>query len=223
MMLEGLRLLYLHGFGSGPCSRKAQFFSERLRSRGIPLDIPDLTEGEFERLTVTRQLHLLERLLDGRPAVLIGSSLGGYLAALYASRHAEIARVLLLAPAFDFPRLWMRELGPERIAEWKAAGTMLVHNHAHGCPMPLDFEFLDDARAYDPFPSFDQPALIVHGDRDPVVPVEHSIQFEATHPATRLVRLDSEHELTDVLGRIWVETHSFLLGERCSPSAKLKQ
>jgi uncharacterized protein len=212
MLLDGLRLLYLHGFGSGPGSRKAQFFSERLRSCGIPLEIPDLTEGEFERLTVTRQLRLVERLLDGRPAVLIGSSLGGYLAALYASRHAEIARLLLLAPAFDFPHLWIRELGRERVAEWRAAGTMPVYNHTHGRPMPLHFEFLDDARAYHPFPSFRQPALIVHGDRDPVVPVEHSIQFQATHPATRLVRLDSAHELTDVLDRIWQEAESFLLG-----------
>jgi uncharacterized protein len=211
MMLDCLRLLYLHGFGSGPGSRKAQFFSERLRCCGIPLEIPDLTEGEFERMTVTRQLHLLERLLHGRPAVLIGSSLGGYLAALYASRHREIARLLLLAPAFDFPRLWRRELGPERVAEWKTTGSMLVYNHAHGRPMPLHFEFLDDADGYHPFPSFDQPALIVHGDRDSVVPVEHSIRFQATHPATRLVRLDSAHELTDVLDRIWEEAQSFLL------------
>jgi pimeloyl-ACP methyl ester carboxylesterase len=211
MTLDGLRVLYLHGFASSPASRKAQLFFERLGSLGIQLEIPDLTEGDFTRLTVTRQLHLLERLLAGEPAVLIGSSLGGYLAALYASRHAEVARLILLAPAFDFYRLWTQELGPERIDQWKANGTMLVFHHAHGREMPLGFEFLEDARAYDPFPSFAQPALLFHGDRDSIVPVEHSVTFQKTHSGTRLVRLDSGHELTDVLEPIWLEARSFLL------------
>ena len=207
-----MRVLYLHGFASGSGSRKAQFFSEKLHALGIRLEIPDLAAGDFARLTVTGQLHLLARLLAGQPALLIGSSLGGYLAALYASLHAEIARLILLAPAFDFYRLWTLELGPERLQEWKATGTLLVYHHAHGRRMPLNFEFLEDARAYDPFPSFAQPAVIFHGSRDPVVPLEHSVRFQAAHPATRLVRLDSAHELTDVLDAIWVEAESFLAG-----------
>jgi pimeloyl-ACP methyl ester carboxylesterase len=211
MTLDSLRVLYLHGFASGPSSRKARFLADRLRSAGTQLEAPDLTEGDFTRLTVTRQLHLLDRLLAGQPAVLIGSSLGGYLAALYASRHAEVARLILLAPAFDFYRLWTLDLGPERIDQWRANGTTLVFNHAHGREMPLDFGFLEDARTYPPFPSFPQPALIFHGNRDPVVPVEHSIAFQKAHPATRLIRLDSAHELTDVLEPIWREVQPFLL------------
>lgn len=211
MMSAGLRVLYLHGFASSPRSRKAQFFAERLRSSGIRLEIPDLAEGDFCQLTITSQLEVLKRTLAGAPALLIGSSLGGYLAALYASLHAEVARVILLAPAFDVHRLWSVQLGRERVAEWEANGTMLVFHHRQGREVPLNFQFLADAGRYDAYPSFSQPALIFHGNRDPVVPVEHSVRFQAAHPAARLVRLDSEHELTDVLETLWLEAQSFLL------------
>lgn len=210
MTLADLRVFYLHGFGSGPGSRKAQFFSEKLQGLGIRIEIPDLNEGDFPHLTLTRQLHQLENLLARQPAVLIGSSLGGYLAALYASLHAEVARLLLLAPAFDFCTLWTRQLGAERVEQWRARGTMLVFNYAAGAEMPLHFEFLKDTRDHPPYPDFVQPALIVHGEHDPTVPIAHSIHFQAGHPARRLLRLNSGHELTDALDKIWAEAQSFL-------------
>ncbi|MBV9404994.1 MAG: hypothetical protein JO211_06600, partial [Acidobacteriaceae bacterium] len=58
MTLADLRVFYLHGFGSGPGSQKAQFFSEKLQRLGIRIEIPDLNEGDFPHLTVTRQLYL---------------------------------------------------------------------------------------------------------------------------------------------------------------------
>jgi pimeloyl-ACP methyl ester carboxylesterase len=175
------------------------------------VQIPDLAENCFERLTITRQFDFLERLLAGQPAVLIGSSLGGYLAALYASLHPEIDRLILLAPAFNFYQLWLRELGPERLATWRQNGAMAVFHYGEGREMPLNFEFLEDAGRFDPFPSFAQPALLFHGDRDQVVPLQSSITFMEAHPNTRLVRLHSGHELTDVLDTIWLQSQPFLM------------
>ena len=82
-------VVYLHGFGSGPGSKKAQFFRERFGSRGIEVLIPELDEGRFENLTLTGQLAVVQRTADGKRVSLIGSSLGGYLAALYAARLAD--------------------------------------------------------------------------------------------------------------------------------------
>ena len=93
-----MRVLYLHGFASGPSSGKAQWFRRAFAERGIELEIPDLVEGGFENLTITGQLGVIERAAKGEPVSLIGSSMGGYLAALYASRHPEAARLVLLAP-----------------------------------------------------------------------------------------------------------------------------
>jgi hypothetical protein len=211
MLPAHLRVLYLHGFASGPASRKAQFFAQRLAASGVSLEIPDLSENNFERLTVTRQLNVIEHITSSEPVVLIGSSLGGYLAALYAARHPEVDRLILLAPAFDFYRLWIDELGPERFDGWREQGTLLVFHYAQQCEAPIGFQLMEDARSYEPFPNFQQPALIFHGTRDPVVPVQYSAAFTAAHSNARLIQLESGHELTDVLDIIWENVKVFLL------------
>ena len=85
------RFVYLHGFASGPSSQKARFFRDRFAELGIGLEVPDLAEGKFEQLTISGQLAVMERVARDEPASFIGSSMGGYLAALYAARHAELA------------------------------------------------------------------------------------------------------------------------------------
>ena len=208
-----MNILYLHGFASSPHSRKAQFFREKLALQGIRLDIPDLAEGDFEHLTIRRQIKFIERLAGNEAITLIGSSLGGYLAALYAARHREVERLVLLAPAFGFHSLWVAALGNERLAEWQREGTLNVFHYGEGREMPLSYDFLEEAEDLEPFPRVSQPVLIFHGDRDPVVPVEQSIEFLKANPHARLVRFDeSGHELTDVLESIWRDTENFLLG-----------
>src|ERR1700710_711638 len=101
-----LPIIYLHGFASGPKSSKAQFFQHKLVELGAEVAIPQLDGGNFEGLTITGQLAVVDQAVGGRSAILMGSSMGGYLAALYAARHPNIERVVLLAPAFRFPERW---------------------------------------------------------------------------------------------------------------------
>jgi len=213
MLPETLRVLYLHGFASSPGSRKARFFVERLSAMGIAVEVPDLAEGDFRHLTITGQLRLLERSLARQPAILIGSSLGGYLAALYAARHTEIVKLVLLAPAFRLYDLWSEELGPDRIAGWKLRGSIPVFHYGIGKDTEIGFQFLEDAQRYESFPNFLQSALIVHGNQDPVVPVKQSATFAESHKNVRFVRLDTGHELTDVLPAVWEESRNFLFDE----------
>src|ERR1035441_7473955 len=105
------RILYLHGLASSPASSKARFFAERLRAAGAVIDIPDLAAGDFEPLTIGGQLRVIERAAAGDPVGVLGRSLGGSLAALYAARHPEVPRVVLLAPAFGFARRWAERMG----------------------------------------------------------------------------------------------------------------
>ena len=214
-----LRIVYLHGFASGPSSSKAQFFSRRLVEHGASVSIPQLDEGDFQGLTITRQLAVIDRAVGGRPAILMGSSLGGYLAALYASTHtpghtsgpasAGIEKLVLMAPALRFPTRWGERYAAE-MERWKREGSLPFFHYAVQAERPLGYQFVEDAAQYPDEPEFSQPALILHGSRDPVVPAEISREFAAGHPNVRLRMFDSGHELTDVLEPMWEEIAGFL-------------
>jgi uncharacterized protein len=207
---EPSRVLYLHGFASSPASRKARFFAEKLAALGFAVEIPDLAEGDFKRLTITNQLALVERLGRGERVIVIGSSLGGYLAALYAARHPEVDRLILLAPALRFHRLWTQEFGPERLRLWREKGSIPVFHYGSGSNQLIGYQLMEDACRFEPDPEFTQPCLLFHGDQDPLVPIAQSVEFAAVHPNVHLVGLHSGHELTDVLDKIWEESEKFL-------------
>jgi pimeloyl-ACP methyl ester carboxylesterase len=202
-------VVYLHGFASSPGSGKAQFFRRRLAEQGIEVRIPQLDEGDFEGLTITKQLGVIDRAVDGRSVVLMGSSLGGYLAALYASTHAGVERLVLLAPAFRFPSRWRERLASD-LERWKREGSLPFFHYAYQAERPLGYQFVEDSPQYPDEPSFSQPALILHGTHDPVVPSEISTAYAARHPNVSLRLFDSGHELTDVLEPMWEETARFL-------------
>jgi len=203
------RFLYLHGFASGPSSQKARFFRERFAELGIGLDVPDLAGGKFEQLTITGQLNVIERLSGNEPVSLIGSSMGGYLAALYASRHPEVEKLVLMAPAFCFPTRWPETLGDEAMEQWKRTGVLKVFHYSEGREAYLGYQLIEDGSKYELYPSFSQPALIFHGENDTVVPPGYSVTFAQGHPNATLRLMDSGHELTNVLNDMWMETEAF--------------
>jgi uncharacterized protein len=205
------RVIYLHGFASGPGSRKARYFRTLLEAAGASVEVPDLAAGDFERLTLSGQLRLVASLAGGGPVSLVGSSMGGYLAALYAARHPEVCRVVLLAPAFGFARLWNERLGPETLEEWKRSGAIDVFHYSDGRERRLGWQLMEDAALYEAEPAFQQPALIFHGSKDDVVPVQSSVSFAAQRANVRLEILDSGHELTDQLDHMGPKVVQFLL------------
>jgi uncharacterized protein len=205
-----MRVVYLYGFASGPQSSKAQFFRARFEELGVPFQIPQLDEGNFEALTVSGQLRVIDAAVREERVVLMGSSLGGYLAAAYAARHENIEKLVLLAPAFQFPSRWRARFAGEEMAEWKRRGSKPFYHYAFKAEQPLGYQFVEDAVQYEDEPEFGQPALILHGTRDEVVPPQVSVQFAASHANATVHLLESGHELTDVMDKLWIETATFL-------------
>ena len=211
-----MNIIYLHGFASGPQSRKARFFAERFAGLGIQLATPDLTpsgsEGGFEALTLSYQLERIHSIVSGMdPAsvVVMGSSMGGYLAALYAARQPRrVSKIICLAPAFRLARLW-REAWEGKIPAWRQTGSLEVFHYASGAPARIGYGLLADADSYEDYPAALQPALVFHGTADPIVPIEVSREFARLRGA-RLVEYPSGHELTDCLEPMWAETAAFL-------------
>jgi hypothetical protein len=204
------RFVYLHGFASSPSSRKARFFEQRFRELGIGLEIPDLAEGNFRSLTLTAQLNVIARVCGGGSVSLIGSSMGGYLAALYGARHAEVQKLVLLAPAFSFASRWPETLGEQAMQQWKRTNALEVFHYSEGRVVELGYQLIEDAQRYEPYPDFTQPVLIFQGRNDTVVPPIYAETFAARHPNATLRLLDSDHDLVDVLDEMWRETEEFL-------------
>lgn len=204
------RYVYLHGFASSPQSGKAQFFRTRMAEGGTDLIIPALDNGDFEHLTISGQLQVIDAAVSGAPTVLFGSSLGGYLAALYAARHPNIEKLILLAPAFQFPERWRRRYSAEELESWRRNGSVPVFHFGFQREVPLAYALMEDSLAYEGEPAFAQPALVLHGTLDPVVPADVSKDFAAQHPNVTLRLFESGHELTDVLEDLWQETSRFL-------------
>jgi pimeloyl-ACP methyl ester carboxylesterase len=205
------RIIYLHGFASGSSSSKARFFRQILGHAGATVLVPDLAQGDFEHLTITGQLAVIDAIVGGEPAALVGSSMGGYLAALYAGRHAAITRLVLLAPAFGFAQRWPERLGAATVEAWRRNGWIEVFHYADNCTRRLSYALLEDGSEYEDYPDFSQPALIFHGLHDDVVPVDYSRQFAAGHGNARLEIMDSDHALLNVLEEIGPKVCRFLL------------
>ena len=204
-------IIYLHGFASGTQSQKGRYFHNQFAVVGADVVQPELVEGEFRDTTISAQLEVVDRAArEHEPALLIGSSLGGYLAALYASREpGRVPALVLLAPAFDFARRWPERLGAEQMDAWKRNGEMQVYHYGRQGVASIGYRFFEDALRHEAFPAAPQPTLIFHGRYDDLVDPQASVQYAWGKPQVELERMDSDHQLLDVLKPIWERASRF--------------
>jgi hypothetical protein len=213
--LRPQHVFYLHGFASSPKSTKVAYFSERLREHGIDVRCPDFNQPDFATLTITRMLDQLGvelSTLDGAPATLLGSSLGGTLAILAAERFAALVdKLVLMAPAVMFAKPGHHLLPPERIDEWQRRGSLPFFHYADSAERPLNFTFYEDSLRYDAFEAaIHQPTLVFQGLHDTSVDHRTVEAFAQTRPGVTLSLLDDDHQLIASLPRMWTDIRAFL-------------
>ena len=209
-----MHIFYLHGFASSARSSKATFFAGKLRELGIDLHTPDLNEPDFSTLTITRMVDQVSRaigLLSG-PVVLIGSSLGAFVAVQVALRHPDrVSHMVLLAPALDFGGNRMRSLGDAGLDEWRRTGRLNVFHYGYGRMTAVHYELYADARRHDCVnATLPMPIQVFQGRRDDAVDPDSVERWSMARPNVELHMLDDDHQLTASVGLIWEEMKRFL-------------
>ena len=191
--------VYLHGFASGPSSKKASAFKNKFKEIGVSLNTPDLEGGNFENMTLTSQVNIVLDLLDQfqcKKVCLIGSSMGGYLATLVAQRRVEIKATYLMAPGFSFLERWMRSLKLDYDDETCWDPKIQVFHYRYDETKYIRTDIFKDAKNWNTLDlNREIPFRIVHGTHDEVVPIDESKKFISRRPWCSLKELDSDHGL----------------------------
>lgn len=210
---DALNVVYLHGFASSAKSTKGTFFTAKFREHGISVHSPDFNEPDFSTLTVTRMVAQVDELIDRLPpgpVVLIGSSLGGFVAVQVAMKRA-IDKLVLLAPAIDFSGNRLRDLGDRGLEEWKRTGELNIFHYGYGRIMPVHYDLYTDACRYSCVDAqLSMPIQIFQGRRDTAVNPESVEKWSAMRPNVELHMLDDDHQLTASLNRIWPSIERFI-------------
>jgi alpha-beta hydrolase superfamily lysophospholipase len=211
-------LVWLCGLKSEMTGSKATAVADWGRERGLASLRFDYSghgqsSGEFQAGTVSRWLEETRAAFCGLtegPQVLIGSSMGGYLAllllrALLAEAPAEAARIqalVLIAPAWDMTDLMWRSFSSAARRDIEEKGVYLRPSRYEDGPYPITRAFIEDGRKHlmvtAPFDP-GRPVHILHGLQDPDVPWEHTLDLVAhlSGDWTRVAAVpDGEHRLS---------------------------
>jgi pimeloyl-ACP methyl ester carboxylesterase len=208
-----VKYFYLHGFLSGPDSNKGKFLFRKFQELGEELIRPDLNGENFENLTISSQLEVVSREMESTPgkAVLIGSSLGAFIAVLAAQKHLNIEKLVLLAPALDFVSRYFQNLSQREISGWKKNGNITLYHYAYEKEMRLGYGMVEDAVKYKDI-EFNRhiDTLLLHGIYDEIVPSNVSVEYLQKNPKAQLIYFHSDHSLMNQLENIWRYTTLFL-------------
>src|SRR5262245_60779228 len=167
-----------------------------------------ISEGRFEDGMLSHWLaeaRAVLALAKDRPMILIGSSMGGYLALLLAQeRSGAIKGLVLVAPASDMTQALMEfEINANKEALSAIARDGVWYRPSqYGDPYPITRKLIEDGRKHLLLPpglDLACPVRILHGDRDRDVPWQHGRKtFDAIrspHAQFILVK-DGDHRLS---------------------------
>ena len=208
-----MNYLYLHGFASSPQSTKARYMQQKFAELGLTLHVPDLNLTDFSTVTLSEQLDYLDRtyLHNNEPIVVLGSSLGGFLALQLAAKSLLVQKLILLAPAFGFSHRIAKALGAENVTKWQQDGIREFYHYGLKRNVNLQFQFFVDAQKYsEENLTRSLPMLIFHGIDDDVVPASLSKEFAKRRSQVTLKLLNDDHALGKDLDSIWQDTKQFL-------------
>jgi pimeloyl-ACP methyl ester carboxylesterase len=214
---NGAGLVWLSGFKSDMASTKAQALDAYCMKSGRALLRFDYSghgqsEGRFEAGSMTRWLEealAVIRAATTGPQILVGSSMGGYLALLVArafgqaDETARLAGMALIAPAVDFTEalIWANAPAAARRAIMEKGAWARQSAYAPE-PYPITRTLIEDGRRYLLLGGAIRtycPVRILQGMQDEDVPYRHAmtlVEHIVGDPVTLTLVKDGDHRLS---------------------------
>ncbi|WP_350105635.1 alpha/beta fold hydrolase [Fulvivirga sp.] len=209
-------VLFVHGFKGfkdwGHFNMLAQKFAEQgfafikfnMSFNGISNDDPsNFTDLEaFGNNNFSKELNDMDTMLEfihsnpiedvklnPEQLFVVGHSRGGGVSIIKTKEDKRIKGLATWAALNDFSMGFTDEL----IEHWKKKGVHYVENTRTNQMMPLYFQayhdLINNRKRYNPklaISEVTQPTLIIHGDKDPTVPVEHAYALQQSKPDAEL-------------------------------------
>lgn len=214
---ESPGLIWLGGFKSDMAGSKAMAldaWAGRHERACVRFDYSGHGEsgGDFKDGTIGRWLEesvaVYTRFCRG-PQVVVGSSMGGWLALLLAARlrelkeFAPLAGMVLIAPAVDFTEELMWKPFPDAIKrEIEENGFWLRPSEYSPEPYPITRQLIEEGRQHLLLGGLIEPGCPVHilqGVQDPDVPWRHAVElvsrFSRDDVVLTLIK-DGDHRLS---------------------------
>ena len=205
-------MVWLGGFRSDMAGTKAQGLADWALARERAFLRFDYfahgqSSGDFLDGTITRWrgdvLAVVDALTEG-PLILVGSSMGGWLALLAAlARPGRVAGLVLIAPAADFTE---KLVGPGLTPEARRAiaedGVWYRPSEYGDAPYPFTKALMEDGARWSLLGApigITCPVRILQGGADPDVPWRHALELAETLDTEDVVFTlikDGDHRLS---------------------------
>ena len=195
----GPAVVWLGGFRSDMRATKAEAldrWAARAGRRFVRFDYSGHGEssGRFQDGTISDWLADARAVIAahaGERPILVGSSMGGWIALLTARERAELGGLVLIAPAPDFTEALMRpSLPPEAVEAIARDGVWRAPSAYASEPTPITRALLEDGRSHLILDGPIDPGCPVHilqGMADPDVPWRHALALVERLPERDVV------------------------------------
>ena len=212
-------IIILHGF-PGSSSHRVKKLSKMLSllgylSMGFDFSGTDKSDGKFEDKLMSQEVKEIKYAIDYiknnysvKKIILYGHSTGAVDAALYAHKDKRISKLILSGGLVDLKNSAKYDFNEKQISDFKNKGYITYYRSNHWTHRKkLKKAFYNEYFTLDvvkTLKKYKRPILVIHGDKDDVVPIANGYQVfkTANQPKKMVVIKNCNHDFSKLMNKI---------------------